>query len=62
MVLLGDVRQMKARFGSFGDSINLEARWCTVCAQCTIGSEIALGTPEGTPRWHIFSGTSFQSI
>jgi hypothetical protein len=26
MVLLGDVGQIKARFGLFGDSINLEAR------------------------------------
>jgi hypothetical protein len=26
MVLLGDVGQIEARFGLFGDSINLEAR------------------------------------
>jgi hypothetical protein len=24
--------------------------WCMVCTKCIIGSEIALGTPEGTPR------------
>ena len=23
---------------------------CTVCIKCTIGSEIVLDTPEGTPR------------
>jgi hypothetical protein len=23
---------------------------CTVCAKCTIGSEIVLDTPDGTPR------------
>jgi hypothetical protein len=23
---------------------------CTVCAECTIGMEIILGTPDGTPR------------
>jgi hypothetical protein len=23
---------------------------CTVCVKCTIGSEIILDTPDGTPR------------
>jgi hypothetical protein len=23
---------------------------CTICAKCSIGSEIALDTPDGTPR------------
>jgi hypothetical protein len=23
---------------------------CTVCAECTTGMEMALGTPDGTPR------------
>jgi hypothetical protein len=32
---------------------------CTVCAKCTIGSEIALGTADGTPRWHRSGGRSF---
>jgi hypothetical protein len=27
MVLLGDVAQVKAHFGPFGDSANLDARW-----------------------------------
>jgi hypothetical protein len=27
MVLLGDIGQVEARFGPFGDSINLDARW-----------------------------------
>jgi hypothetical protein len=27
MVLLGDLGQVEARFGSFGDSINLNARY-----------------------------------
>jgi hypothetical protein len=35
---------------------------CTVCAKCTIGSEIALITPDGTPRWHRSSGRLFQSV
>ena len=24
--------------------------WCTVCAKCTIGSEILLDAPDGTPK------------
>jgi hypothetical protein len=27
MVLLGDEAQVKARFGPFGESVNLDARW-----------------------------------
>jgi hypothetical protein len=33
MVLLGDVGQVEARFGPFGDSINLEVDRCTVCTK-----------------------------
>jgi hypothetical protein len=50
MVLLGDVGQVEAL------SVHLEIvlisalDGCTVCAECTIGMEIILGTPDGTPR------------
>jgi hypothetical protein len=37
-------------FGLFGDSINLSADRCTVCAVCNMGLEIILGTLDGTPR------------
>jgi hypothetical protein len=47
MVLLGDVGQVKARFDPFGYSVNLSA--CMVCTECTMGMEIILGTPDGTP-------------
>jgi hypothetical protein len=50
MVLLGDVGQVKARFGPFGNSVNLSADRCTVYAECTTGMEIILSTPDGTPR------------
>ena len=50
MVLLGGEAQVEARFGLFGDSANLDARSCTVCAERTIGSEIVLDVPDGTPR------------
>ena len=50
MVLLGDEAQVQARFGVFRDSANLNADRCMVCAERTIGSEIILDAPDGTPR------------
>ena len=50
MVLLGDEAQLEACFGLFIDSPNLTQDQCTVCAECTIGSEIILDAPDGTPR------------
>jgi hypothetical protein len=49
MGLLGDEAQVEARFGPFGDSATLDADWCTVCVKCTVGSEIVLEAPDGTP-------------
>jgi hypothetical protein len=92
-----------ARFGLFGDSANLDARYvhglrwtfhrlknhfghirwnslwnidlvhletelgteqdsCTVCVKRTIGSNIILDTPNGTPRWRGSNGSSFRSV
>ena len=48
MVLLGDVGQVESRFGLLGAS-SVQDR-CTVGAEHTIGSEIILDTPDGTPR------------
>jgi hypothetical protein len=48
--LIGDVAQVDARFGPFGDSLILTQDRCTVCAKRTIGSEIILDAPNGTPR------------
>jgi hypothetical protein len=50
MVLLGDMGQVQARFGLFGDSVNLSVDRCMVCAECTTGMEIILCTLDGTPR------------
>ena len=50
MVPLGDEAQVEARFGPFGDSINLDAKRSTVCTECTIGSKIILDAHNGTPR------------
>ena len=50
MVLLGDEAQVEARFGPFGVVEIWTQDRCTVCAECTTGMEIDLGTPDGTPR------------
>jgi hypothetical protein len=49
MELLGDVGYVESCFGPFGDSVSLVQR-CTSCAKHTIGSEIILDAPDGTPR------------
>jgi hypothetical protein len=48
MELLGDEAQLEARFGPFGDSANLDE--VHSLRQTTIGSEIILDAPDGTPR------------
>ena len=50
MVLLCDEAQVEARFGPLGDSANFDADRIMVCAKRTIGSEIILDAPQGTPR------------
>ena len=50
MILLRDEAQVEARFGLFRDSASLDADRCTVCVKRTIGSEIILDAPDGTPR------------
>ena len=50
MVLLGNVSDVEARFGPFGDTANLDVDRSMVCAERTIGSEIILGAPDDTPR------------
>jgi hypothetical protein len=50
MVFLGDEAQVDARFGLIGDSANVDARWMHGFAERTIGSEIILDAPDGTPR------------
>jgi hypothetical protein len=62
MALLGDEVQVNARFGVFGDSANLTQDRCMICAERTIGSEIILYAPDGSPRGHWSFRISFQSI
>ena len=50
MVLLGDEAQLEARFGPFDDSVILMEDQCMVYVERTIGLEIVLDAPDGTPR------------
>ena len=50
MELLGDVGHVESRFFFIGDSVSVGQDRCTVCRKRTIGSEIILDAPNGTPR------------
>ena len=50
IVLLGDEAQVEARFGLLDLVLILTQDRCTVCVKRTIGSEIILDAPDGTPR------------
>jgi hypothetical protein len=45
MDLQGGVGEMEACFGTFGDIVNLGARYVHSLGRCTIGSEIFWGHP-----------------
>ena len=50
MVPLGDEVEVEARFGLLDIVLILTQDRCTVCVERTIGSEIILDAPDGTPR------------
>ena len=50
MVPLGDVAQVEACFGLSDIELILTQDGCTVCVERTIGSDIILDAPDGTPR------------
>jgi hypothetical protein len=50
MELLGDMGQVESRFGPFGDFVSVGQDRFTVCVKHTIGSDIFLDAPDGTPR------------
>ena len=50
MVVLGDEAQLEARFGLSDMVLILTQERCTVCVKCTIGLQIILDAPDGTPR------------
>jgi hypothetical protein len=50
MELLGDVCHVESRFALFGESVSVSARQVHGLRQTTIGLEIILDAPNGTPR------------
>ena len=50
MELLGDVGHVESRSVRLEMVLVLVQDRCTICAECTIGSEIVLDAPDGTPR------------
>jgi hypothetical protein len=48
--LLGVMGQVESRFSPFGDIVSVGQDRCMVNAKHTIGSEIILDAPDGTPR------------
>ena len=50
MVLVGDEAQAEACFGPFEVVLILTQDRCMVCAKRSVGSEIVLDAPDGTPR------------
>ena len=50
MELLGDMRHVESRYYPFRGSVSAVQDRCTVCAKHTLGLEIILDAPDGTPR------------
>ena len=50
MELLGDVGHVESRSVRLEMVLVLVQDKCTVCAKRTVGSDIVLDTPDGTPR------------
>ena len=50
MIPLGDEAQVEGRFGLSDIVLTLMQDRCIVCVERTIGSEIILDAPVGTPR------------
>jgi hypothetical protein len=49
MEILGDVTHVESHFSPFKAVLVLEQDWCTICTKRTIGLEIILDAPDGTP-------------
>jgi hypothetical protein len=62
MELLGDVGHLESCFSPLGDGVSVGACSSTVCAKRTIGLEIILDAPDGTPRRQGSNRSSFQSV
>jgi hypothetical protein len=62
MVVLGHEDKLEARSVCLEIVLILTQDRCIVCAKRTIGSEIILDTPDGTPRLQGPTGSSFQYV
>ena len=62
MVPIGDVAQVKACFGLSDIVLILMQDKCTVCVERTIGLDIVLDAPDGTPRRRWSCGISLLSV
>ena len=62
MVPLGDEAQVEARFGLSDMVLILTQDRCTASVKRTIGSEIILEAPDGTPRRRGSRGISLHSV
>ena len=60
MELLGDVGHVESRSVRLEMVLVLMEDWCTVCAKRTIGTDIVLDAPYGTPRRRGSCGISFD--
>ena len=60
MELLGDVGYVESRSVRMEMVLVLMEDRCTVCAKRTIGSDIILDAPDGTPRRRGPCGISFS--
>jgi hypothetical protein len=47
--LLGDMGHLKSHFGQSKMVLVSMQEWCMACAKRTVGSEVILDTPDGTP-------------
>ena len=58
----GDEAQVEARFGLSDMVLILTQDRCTVCVKRSIGSEIILDAPDGTPSRRGSRGISLHSV
>ena len=59
---LGDVGQVESRFFCLETVLVSVQDRCMVCAKCTIGLQIILDAPNGTPRSRGSCGMSLLSV
>ena len=62
LVPLGDEAQVEARFRLSDIVLILTQDRCMVCVERTIGSDIILDAPDGTPRRRGSCGISLLSV